>query len=652
MPGRHEVGCATAEPRVVEDLEVGREERRLPVDADRHRAVREAPDGLGRHVEGALEEAHVELGVRRPVAPGALARPGRRTAEGGDGAEGTTDDDRAPGEGDLARSATRSSRPPLADFVDELGLPHARGDDGAEHAEELDVVILERAGAPLDGERAEGAGLAPDGHGQEDGEALLAEPRRKMLVPPVPGGRDARDGARIPTASPVIPSPTLRRTPPMAFENPTLPRISELALGTPDEVERADVRREYACDAARRLSRSVPSGIGLAAKATKSRTASRRRLPGSWTRERAAGRRPALVDPVLSSLGSKAHRREDRAPFQTVRAGISTSLPPIGLRDVPAQHHRRPVLTFAQRDAQLFEEALDAVLLHLDERQCIDARRALVGSYPPPRLQQDVTPADVVVQRVEAPSRRPLGRGPQSSLQLSHFVARPTAGGVVRSALGGHSLALTCFADMTTAGTLPSGRVVRRDPRRYLGPLGLPLRSGRLRLRLIRRAWPRRGPRRRVSRVPHSSLHACCAPYPAGTDGALRNMRRRGGLRREMTGSAPGLFLCRGCKLHFMLRPACLLPAARLSPPDGLLTPRSVARVSPGRLGPATRCSDRLPGRGLSPTWRGRKKDGPVAASRGVSFRLLHGAPSQASIATPTRGGCAAMRVPEGGAQS
>ena len=41
-----------------------------------------------------------------------------------------------------------------------------------------------------------------------------------------------------------------------------------------------------------------------------------------------------------------------------------------------------------------------------------------------------------------------------------------------------------------------------------------------------------------------------------------------------------------------MLRPACLLPAARLSPPHGLLTPRSGTKVSLNCLGPATRRSD------------------------------------------------------------
>jgi hypothetical protein len=41
-----------------------------------------------------------------------------------------------------------------------------------------------------------------------------------------------------------------------------------------------------------------------------------------------------------------------------------------------------------------------------------------------------------------------------------------------------------------------------------------------------------------------------------------------------------------------MLRPACLLPVARLAPPGGLLTPRSGTKVSLGCLGPATRRSD------------------------------------------------------------
>src|SRR5207247_2277640 len=74
-------------------------------------------------------------------------------------------------------------------------------------------------------------------------------------------------------------------------------------------------------------------------------------------------------------------------------------------------------------------------------------------------------------------------------------------------------------------------------------------------------------------------------------------------LRRDMSGSAPGLFLCRGCRLHFMLRPTYLLPAARLSPPDGLSTPRSGMEGSRPHLGPAPPPTDAY--RGGTPTrWR------------------------------------------------
>src|SRR6185369_8814009 len=121
------------------------------------------------------------------------------------------------------------------------------------------------------------------------------------------------------------------------------------------------------------------------------------------------------------------------------------------------------------------------------DRLAVDSRGASVPSHSPPRFPQDVTPADVIVQRVEAPSRRSLGCGPEPALQLSHFVAQPRAAGVIRSGLAGHSLALTCSVGVTTAGILPSRRVVLHGVRslgsrlalRYYDPLGLPLRSAR-----------------------------------------------------------------------------------------------------------------------------------------------------------------------------
>ena len=72
--------------------------------------------------------------------------------------------------------------------------------------------------------------------------------------------------------------------------------------------------------------------------------------------------------------------------------------------------------------------------------------------------------------------------------------------------------------------SLPLALFVASDPR-YYDPLGLPLRRARFRRRLIRAALPRPGLRRRASRVPFVSVHACCAPYPAET--------RRASLRTE-----------------------------------------------------------------------------------------------------------------------
>jgi len=106
-----------------------------------------------------------------------------------------------------------------------------------------------------------------------------------------------------------------------------------------------------------------------------------------------------------------------------------------------------------------------------------------------------------------------------------------------------HALALTSSSGTTRAGTLPSDRVLLRGHHRYYDPLGLPLRSARFRLRLIRYAWPRRRRRRRASPVPHRSLNACRSPYPGRTRRAFCSglLLVERGLRRDMSGSAPPL---------------------------------------------------------------------------------------------------------------
>ena len=117
-------------------------------------------------------------------------------------------------------------------------------------------------------------------------------------------------------------------------------------------------------------------------------------------------------------------------------------------------------------------------------------------------------------------------------------------------------------------------------------------------------------------------MHACCSPYPAGTDGVLRCSHHRCCLHREMTGSAPRLFLCRGCRLHLMLRPTCLLPAERLSPLCGLLTPRSSVGISPNRMGPATRRSGAYRD-GTLTRWRSAARFRPLGPLRGPSLLFV-----------------------------
>jgi hypothetical protein len=193
--------------------------------------------------------------------------------------------------------------------------------------------------------------------------------------------------------------------------------------------------------------------------------------------------------------------------------------------------------------------------------------------------------------------RNLLGRRAVLASRASCFSVLQTQLGVVRSGLAGHSLTRSRFLSPIEAGALPSRDVLRRRDRRYYGPLGLPLRGCRLRLRLIRRASPRRGLRRRVSRVPRFSLNACCSLYPAGARCALWCSHCGCCLRRDVSGSASGLFLCRGCRIHLMLRPAFGLP------PKRLLTPRfGVADLSADRR-PASRRTSAYRG-GACTRWR------------------------------------------------
>jgi len=160
---------------------------------------------------------------------------------------------------------------------------------------------------------------------------------------------------------------------------------------------------------------------------------------------------------------------------------------------------------------------------------------------PSLRLLTGVTPS----RRAAEGGRHPCADWPhpQSMLRVARFDAERRLSGVIGTGPAGHALARSHFIDETRAGVLPSRRVIRRGVQQYYDPLGLPLRTTRFHHRLIRVALPRPGPRRRASRVPFVSLHACCSPYPAETPCAYTSGqgRRRHGLRRDMTGSALGL---------------------------------------------------------------------------------------------------------------
>src|SRR5882672_3653863 len=193
------------------------------------------------------------------------------------------------------------------------------------------------------------------------------------------------------------------------------------------------------------------------------------------------------------------------------------SLASVSLRNVPTPHRRGSIRARSQVRAEVFEKSLDPHLLDDGQRHRIDTRRAAVLLDASPRFPQDVTPVDAVHQRVETSARLPLGRTPESALQLAHVVDGLASTGVVGTGPAGHALARARSADVAPAGTLRSTRVVRREPRHYYGPLGFPLRRARFRRWLIRAALPRLGPHRRASRVPFRSVSACCALYPAET---------------------------------------------------------------------------------------------------------------------------------------
>jgi hypothetical protein len=96
-----------------------------------------------------------------------------------------------------------------------------------------------------------------------------------------------------------------------------------------------------------------------------------------------------------------AHRRNTQRPHPAVRLG-----------NLHPTHRRRAVTACTKITGQLAEHPLNPVILHHRQRHSIDPGGATIGSDPFPRLPQDVTPADAVIQSVETPTLRLLGRSP------------------------------------------------------------------------------------------------------------------------------------------------------------------------------------------------------------------------------------------------
>jgi hypothetical protein len=110
---------------------------------------------------------------------------------------------------------------------------------------------------------------------------------------------------------------------------------------------------------------------------------------------------------------SIAHRGDPQRPLRTVR-----------LRDVLAPYRLRPVLSGPEAMLYILEKLFHASLLDHRQGLPVDAGSPLVHLDPLPRLCQNVTPADPVVQRVETARTASLGGHVKPAPELSDFVRR------------------------------------------------------------------------------------------------------------------------------------------------------------------------------------------------------------------------------------
>jgi len=161
-----------------------------------------------------------------------------------------------------------------------------------------------------------------------------------------------------------------------------------------------------------------------------------------------------------------------------------------------------------------------------------------------PSVVSRQTPCRVSEDHARAP---PLGRDAEPVREFSCFVYGRVVGPC------GHALALTSFPrrDQSRAPSLECR--YGRHRRRYYVPLGLPLRTTSLHLRLIDVAFARRAPQSRASPVPYQTFTTCPLPYSEGVLHASGHTRAVCCLRRDMIGSATppfGAFSHEAAEVH------------------------------------------------------------------------------------------------------
>jgi DNA invertase Pin-like site-specific DNA recombinase len=129
------------------------------------------------------------------------------------------------------------------------------------------------------------------------------------------------------------------------------------------------------------------------------------------------GRGPLGPEPVRARKEIRLEHRFQHQLRRSLRHAIThgrdTQRPePAWLRDQPAPIRRRTIPSLAKVPLEFAEHPTHPVGLHVRQGHTIDPGRSAILPDPLPRLPQDVTPVDTVVQGMEAPLRRRLGRSP------------------------------------------------------------------------------------------------------------------------------------------------------------------------------------------------------------------------------------------------